>query len=223
MPDERWRRRSVITGLGATAAALTLGGRPAVQAQSPAGFTPARHDEDAWFDRLPGVHRVFVDSASATGASDALLYAGNLFAANKSGYDLDEGAVAIVVCFRHRSTPFAFDNAMWAKYGEPLARTARYELADGQPAPTTNPHLSRGERVSPRAIDGLAARGVHYAICDMATRSTARQVATAVAGDPDAIYEELRAHPVPNGRFVSAGVVGLTRAQEYGYSVLISG
>lgn len=222
MPEEKWARRSVITGLGATAAALTMGGQPA-HAQSPAGFTPARHAEDAWFDEVPGVHRVFIDSASAAGGSDALLYANNLFVANKSGYDLDEPELAIVVCFRHRSTVFAFSNAMWAKYGEPMARAARYEVADGQPAPTTNPHLSRGQRVSPRAIDGLATRGVQYAICDMATHSVARQLATAVAGDADAIYEELRANPVPNGRFVSAGVVGLTRAQEYGYSVLFAG
>jgi len=41
--------------------------------------------------------------------------------------------------------------------------------------------------------------------------------------DAEAVYQELRANAVPNGHFMAAGVVGLTRAQEFGYSVLIAG
>lgn len=223
MAQDRWPRRSMIAGLGAAAAAaLTLGQRPAF-AQSRSSFTPARHDQDAWLDGLAGRHRVFIDSATAQGGSDALLYAGNLFAANQSGYGIQESDLAIVVCFRHRSTAFGYDNAIWAKYGETLARGARYEAAEGAGPSTRNPHMSRGERVSARAIDGLAGRGVHYAICDMATRNVSRQIANAVSGDADAIYEELRAGAVPNAHFVPAGVVALTRSQEYGYSVLVAG
>lgn len=224
MPDSRWPRRSLLAGLGASAAAFTLGARPAA-GQTRSGFAPARHEQDAWLDALGGTHRVFIDSASTQGGSDAILYAGNLFAANQSGYGIEESALAIVVCFRHASTAFGYDNAMWAKYGATLGRERGETGAGGDTAatPTANPHMSRGERVSPRAIDGLAARGVHYAICDMATRNLSRQIARAVSGDADAIYQELVAHPVPNGHFVPAGVVALTRAQEYGYSVLIAG
>lgn len=220
MSDQKWPRRSLITGLGATAAAaLTVGARPAV-AQSASAFTPARHPEDAWLGERPGVHRVFIDSASSQGGSDAVLYAGNLFAANESGYGLAESDLAIVVCFRHRSTVFGFNNAMWAKYGATLGRNL---AGDGDEAPSRNPQWSRGERVSPRAVDGLAGRGVHYAICEMATRNLSRQIATAVNGDADAIFAELTSNAIPNGHFVAAGVVAMTRAQEYGYSLLAAG
>ncbi|MGE3277671.1 MAG: hypothetical protein AB7O67_21355 [Vicinamibacterales bacterium] len=219
MHDGTSGRRAWMTGLGVAAAGLAAGVRPATAAV--ADFTPARHEEDAWFDGLPGKHRVFIDSGSAAGASDALLYANNLFNANKSGYGLAESDLAIIVCFRHRSTPFAFTNEMWAKYGEPLTRMSRYELGMGEPTPTKNPHFGTAE--SPRGIPGLARRGVHFAVCDMATHAAARQVAAATGGDQDAIYKELRANAVPNAHFVAAGVVAVTRAQEYGYSLLVAG
>ena len=40
----------------------------------------------------------------STGGSEALLYAGNLFTANKSGYSLDDKDIATVVVFRHYAT-----------------------------------------------------------------------------------------------------------------------
>jgi hypothetical protein len=223
MAHEPWSRRALISGLGTSAAAAALAFTPrSARAQEPGAFSPARHPQDEWMDRIPGRHRVFIDSASAQGGSDALLYANNLFAANQSGYELGADDLAIIVCFRHYSTPFGYGNAVWAKYGEPLAGLARYESRGGE-VPTANPHLSRGSRVSSRAADGLAGRGVHYAICDMATRAAARRIATAAGGDADAIYDELVADAIPNAHFAAAGVVALTRAQEFGYSVLIAG
>ncbi|MGE0040333.1 MAG: hypothetical protein AB7H88_20060 [Vicinamibacterales bacterium] len=221
MHTESTSRRSLITGLGAAAAGVALATRPARAATAAGAFTPARHEEDAWFDGVPGVHRVFIDSGSAEGASDALLYANNIFNANKSGYGLDEKQIAIIVCFRHRSTPFGFSNAMWEKYGESLTRMSRYELGTGETPPRKNPQW--GTAGSPRGIEGLAGRGVQFAICDMATHGLARQIAGATGGDDAAIYKDLRANAIPNAHFVAAGVVGVTRAQEYGYSLLVAG
>jgi intracellular sulfur oxidation DsrE/DsrF family protein len=69
----------------------------------------------------------------------------------------------------------------------------------------------------------VAKIGVHFAICQMATRRLAGQIAKAVGSTPDAIYDELVANTVPNGHMVAAGVIATTRAQEYGYTVLVAG
>jgi hypothetical protein len=48
----------------------------------------------------------------------------------------------------------------------------------------------------------------------------AGRIAMATGGSQDAILKELMANPVRNGRFVPAGVVAATHAQEYGYTLL---
>jgi hypothetical protein len=211
-------RRTVLSGLGAAAAAVAFGSAPA-RAQARGAFAPAHHAPDEWLDAVPGKHRVFIDTSSSEGVADGLQYASTLFAANKSGYGLEDADLAIVVCLRHLGTSFAFNNAMWAKYGKTLAEVGKYTNPRGGEAPAANPHLGSGGR----GIEGLAKRGVQFVICDMATHRIAGQIATAVGGDTDTLYKELVANPVPNGHFMAAGIVGATRAQEYGYSLLVAG
>jgi hypothetical protein len=212
-------RRTLLSGLGVAAAAVALGAAPA-RAQSRATFAPARHTQDEWFDQVPGKHRVFIDSVSSDGISDALLFASNFFAASKSGYSLEDADVAMIVCMRHFSTPFAFNNAMWAKYGKPMADMAKYTNPRSTDAPAANPHVPRS---GSGGFTGLAAKGTQFAICDMATHFLAGQIATATGGKADDIYQEMIANTVPNGRFVAAGVIGATRAQEYGYALIVAG
>ena len=73
-------------------------------AQAPAtSFRPARHQQDEWLDRIPGRHRTFIDCATVAGAGEGMLYANNLYVANRNGYQLNENDVAVVVsaAFRH--------------------------------------------------------------------------------------------------------------------------
>ena len=124
-------RRALLSAMGTAAAGVALASVPAraqdaSKAAAPAGSAPAafaaaRHTEDAWLDTLPGKHRVIIDVAPVAGGSEALLYANNLFTANKSGYGLEDKDVATVVCFRHNATIFGYNDKMWAKYGKALA------------------------------------------------------------------------------------------------------
>lgn len=218
-------RRAMLSVMGTAAAGVAMATvSPSAQvagnvapaggaAQTPA-FAPARHSEDAWLNALPGKHRVIIDAAPVAGGSEAVLYAGNLFTANKSGYALDDKDVATVVCFRHSATIFGYNDAMWAKYGKAIADTSKYENPRAGEAFTANPL---------RQIDALSKRGVHFAVCGLATRRIANLVATAVGGKADEIFEELKNNLIPNGHMAAAGVVATTRAQEYGYSLLIAG
>jgi len=217
-------RRSVISGGGAAVAAVALGtARPS--AQSAAGrFQPARHQQDAWLDAIAGKHRNFIDASTARGAAEAVLYANNLFEANKNGYTLNDSDVAVVICLRHFATPFAFTDAMWAKYGAPLSAMLEFSDPKTKQAPSTN-LLNSGEYglAMPNLGNTLPAvtkRGVQFAVCDMATHFLAAQLASATKGNADAIYKDLAANLIANSHMVAAGVVAVNRAQEYGYSLL---
>ena len=211
------RRRQLIAGFGTTAAAVALGTGSAA-AQSPAGtFQPVRHPEDDWFVTRPGKHRVVLDTTSAAGVADAIRFANNLFNGSKSGYRVDEADMAIVICLRHRATPHAYTDALWSKYGRVLDRRDEDTNASG-PVPTTNLYNS-GER--PQLSD-LARRGVHFMVCGTASRGIAQRAA-GPNGNADAVFRELEATLIPNAHIVAAGVVGVTHAQEQGYSYLYVG
>ena len=72
-------------------------------------------------------------------------------------------------------------------------------------------------------LNTLVERGTRFAICDMATSFFATQLAEDTGASKDSVYKELVASAIPNGHFVPAGVVAVTRAQEYNYSLLSAG
>jgi intracellular sulfur oxidation DsrE/DsrF family protein len=226
--DNAIARRALMAGMGAAAVAgLVVASSAEAQTGSRrSSFTPARHKLDAWFGELPGTHRVFVDSASATGGATALGYANNLLVSTDNAYPGEDAAMAVVVCFRHMSTPFGYGDAVWAKYGEVFHSMIQFADPTTNAAPKINLLNSTAHGMLPNrgtTIDALVAKGVHYAICNTASRGIAGVVAQRTGGNAEAVYQEFAANLIPKGRLVSAGVMALTRAQEYGYSVLISG
>jgi intracellular sulfur oxidation DsrE/DsrF family protein len=211
------RRRQLLAGIGTTAAAMAVGTGTAA-GQTPAiSFQPARHAEDEWFATRPGKHRVILDTVSVAGVEDAVRFANNLFNGSKSGYRVDEADMAIVVCLRHRATPHAYTDALWSKYGRVLDRRDENPEASG-PMPTANRYDTAGRT----QLSDLAKRGAHFMVCGTASRGIAQRAA-GPNGNVDAVFKELEATLIPNGHIVAAGVVGVTHAQEYGYSYLYVG
>jgi len=199
-------RRSFLTRFNAGAAslaALAMGGLAMAQVKSaPAGrFEPARHDKDDWMDQMPGKHRLVIDTTSADGFRDGLLFASNFMLANRNDYGLQNQDMAVIVVARHLSTEFGFNDAMWAKYGAAL---------QAKESPKVNPQAT--------SLASLATQGVQFAVCSMATRRLAGTIAKAVNGNADTIFNEISANLVSNGRMVSAGIIAVNRAQERGYT-----
>lgn len=187
-------------------------------------FRPMRHSQDAWLNELSGNHRVFVDTSSALGGVDGLLYAANVMNAHNNAYAGSDDDYAMIVCFRHNSTPFAFNDAIWAKYGEIFHSINQYTDPQTGEAPGINVLNSEEHAFFPGlTIDNMAARGVQFAICENATRFFSGGIARATGASADDVFEELVANAIPNSHFVSAGVIAATRAQEYGYSLLAVG
>tara|TARA_R110002072_G_scaffold269868_2_gene429349 strand:+ start:88948 stop:89610 length:663 start_codon:yes stop_codon:yes gene_type:complete len=207
-------RRSLLTTMSVAAVAGLAASAGSAQTQPhPTGFQPARHDKDAWLNELPGSHRVFIDSSTMAGGPAGLWYANNMISAHEDEYEGNAADFAMVVCFRHMSTPYGFNDAVWAKYGAIFSRNA-------DPAPTRNPLSIASASSGQNSISSSVARGVHFAICGRATRRFAMAIASATGGDADTVFAELTAGGVPNSHFVPAGVLTATRAQEYHYSFL---
>lgn len=204
-------RRSFLTRLNtgaASLAALALGGVAMAQSKPAAAspWQPARHEKDDWMDAIPGKHRLVIDTTSVDGIRDGLLYASNFLLANRNDYGLQNQDMAVIVVARHISTGYAYNNEMWAKYGASLSGEP------GKEAPKTNPQAA--------SLASLAGQGVQFAVCAMATRRLAGQIARATGGDTDAAFAELSANLVANARLVAAGIVAVNRAQERGYSLV---
>lgn len=227
--DAHVPRRSFMARLSATA--LALGVAASAKASSaaaqvvsaPGPWTPTRHAQDDWLDAIPGQHRFFFDAASPRGAGEAITFASNFFVASKTGYGLNDRDNAVVVCLRQWATPFAFGDGAWAKFGGPIAERIQFVDPKTQTTPTINVYNTTGygarlpNRETP--FSALLQRGVHFAVCDMATRSLAGVIAAKLGLQSAGVYDELRASAVGNAHFVAAGIVAVNRAQERGYSL----
>ena len=216
-------RRSILTGAAAAAAFSLAPG--SARAQTPARrYQPARHSQDEWLDAVPGTHRTIIDCASTASAGAGILYANNLYVANARGYSLKEPDVAIVVCLRHFATVFAFNDVVWAKYGQALSDAVKFTDPKTGQAPSSNLLDATGYGMAlPNGgvtIASVAKRGTQFAVCDMATNMLAGLVATSTKGVQEAVYTEFVRNLIPNSHLMAAGVVAVNRAQEYGYTLL---
>ena len=225
-------RRSFLSRLAAGAAIVggtVFRSQPAAaQSTSAASWRPARHAQDDWLDQIPGSHRFIIDTTSPEGLGSSLLFANNFFVANQAGYGLGNADAAVVIVMRHNSTAFAYTDAMWAKYGTAIG-TAAGGFDD--PKTKTRPNINvfnsgSHQGVLPNngvTLDALIGRGVHFAVCQMATRRFAGAIAAANKLEAEAVYKELTSNLVRNSHLVPAGIVAVNRAQERGYAFANAG
>jgi hypothetical protein len=225
--DNSIRRRSFLTQLGAgvtVAGGALAAGAPLANAQSAASnFRPARHTQDDWMDKLPGKHRLVFDTTTPAAFGAALAYANNYLVANKDGYGLNDQDHAIIIIARHFSTPFAYNNAMWKKYSNAMPPVAIIDDPKTKQRPDFNIYYDKDYGFDlpnlGATIQEVQKKGIHFAVCQMATRFFAGNLAQATGGTADATYTELVANLVPNSHMVAAGIVAVNRAQERGFTL----
>ena len=220
------RRRSFLgrlaAGSAAIGAALATGASPLAAMTHAEPAKPMRHPQDDWFDAIPGSHRLFFDAVSPNGAGGALAFATNFAIANKSGYSLESKELARVICYRHFATPFAFTDAMWAKYGAIWGGLLDLKDPGTNAAPKRNfwnaTDLPGMQPNFGNTVAAVVKDGVHFAVCDMATHFIAGATAEKAGAKADDVYAELKASTIGNAHFVAAGIVAVNRAQERGYT-----
>lgn len=219
---ETTRRRFVTrfwAALGLAGAVASTGLEAQAQSTSEARWQSARHPEDEWYDKIPGVHRFVFDTISADGLSQSLGFASTFLEQSGAKYGLKDSDHAMIVIVRNRSTRFGYNDAMWAKYGKQFSE----QLNNFVDPKTKEPPVVNIHATNNGALDRLIKRGVHVAICEVATRGVASSLARATDGNTDALFKELSENLVTNGLLVPAGIVAVNRAQEHGYAVYAGG
>jgi hypothetical protein len=228
-----WGRRSFLSRFGLGAAAIgagvvatpsAAGGQAAAGAQAAGGtspWQPARHADDDWFDAPSAKHRVFFDTTTADAIGRAIFFANNLYAANRSSYGLTDADTSLVICVRHESTAFGYNDAMWKKYPTALAERSNFTDPQTKAPAIVNVYQTAGYpslNNSGVLLDAVIRRGMRLAVCALATRATASVIARGTGGKLDDIFKELTENLVPNAHMVPAGIVAVNRAQERGYT-----
>ena len=175
--------------------------------------------------RMTGTIRFLVSTASCLIARRPtawlwlLRFANNYFTANENAYGLKDSDLAVVIVARHKSTSFGYTDAIWAKYGKQLSEQAEFTDPKTKEPPKINLYAAPADGSDQSgAMDALIKKGVHFAVCQMASRAIAGRIARATGGETDAILKEIGANLIPNAHFVPAGIVAVNRAQERGYS-----
>ena len=221
-------RRSFLSqvgsGVSAVFAATLAGGAATLQAQSPGRGRPqpTRHAQDDWFDQLPGRHRLLLDTTTANGFGSALLYANNFLNSSQTGYGLKDSDSAVVIVVRHFSTVFAYNDAMWTKYGVPMSQRINFNDPQTQQPAKINVYNSASHGAAlpslGNTLDAVLKRGVHLAVCQLATRLFSGGLAQATGGTAEAVYNEVVGNLVANSHMVPSGIVAINRAQERGFT-----
>lgn len=210
----------------ATPAAAVQGAtRPSPAPARGNGTAPQTWD-DSWVGRLTARHRGVFDSPdieenSTAGFSQASRYIQGMRDALGAG----PGDVQTVIVVRHKSVPFAFNDAMWEKYG--IGEQTKVKSGDAWATKNLVAHgrQAGGANANDRPqgnIDWLVAHGHIVLACDLATQGFAGQLAAKTNGTMRTIYEDLKANLVPGVILQPNGVYAVHRAQEAGCTYIRS-
>lgn len=222
-PGATLARRKFLARMSAGAGALGVAaaGVSGVSAQAPEGaWKPARHAQDDWYDKIPGVHRFLLDTSSPDSMGWSLQFASNYFNANQDIYGLKESDLAVIIVARHKSTSFAYNDAIWAKYGKQLSEQAEFVDPKTKEPAKFNIYGPQGETAQAGRMEALIKKGVQFAVCGMSTRGIATRIAKANGLEVDSVVKEITANLIGNSHMVPAGVLAVNRAQEHGYSFI---
>jgi len=207
-------RRAFLSRFSTVSALFAVPQAPAAPTApvAPKPSNPARHSQDEWFDQAPEKHRVVFDTWMADKFGEAIGFAGNWVRINKDQYGLTDADIAVVIVARHGTTPFAFNEAMWAKYGKIFGANMSTNDKVAHPNPETNVYAAR--------LTNLTKQSMRLAVCQLTTRAYTSIIAKETGGEQDAIYKELTTNMIGDAHVVPAGIVAVTRAQEHGYALV---
>ena len=216
MRQSRMLRRAFMSRFAAATA--LFGVSPQAPSAPPApkqSASPARHTEDEWLDQAPEKHRVVFDTWMADTFGLAVGFASNWARINKEQYGLTDADLAIVIVARHGTTPFAFNEAIWTKYGKIFAANMSANDKTAHPNPSTNIYAAR--------LANLTKQDMRLAVCNLTLRAYTEIIAKEIGAEQDAIRKELTTNAIGDAHFVPAGIVAVTRAQEHGYALVSIG
>lgn len=215
-------RRAFVSGLAVTAAAVSAACRGASPSADMSMAAGASDDVLAWFNEPKGVNKAIYDCVNPEGGPSGVLFARNLIKFSHDRLGTSDADMAVVVSFRHFSTPFGYTDAMWAKYPQ-FAAMLKVTDPETKKAATRNWLLHQAvEGQEGSTLPALTEHGARFAVCGAATAFIAGILA-GKTGDAKAIEAELSSNLIPSAKMMPAGVVGVQRAQRAGYAYTYAG
>lgn len=217
-------RRRTVGAFAAIGSALITSNIASAASERAKG--PTFEPQDSWLANAAHRHRMAFDTTTALGLGVGMKYAMNFFHANQNGYNIRADELAVLVILRHSSTSFAFNDRMWAKYGDYFVN--RTDIFDPHTMATPRLNLYYAEQKTPNLPNGditlskLANLGTRFAVCGMAVSSLAKVIAQN-EHQHHAIYQELQSNMIPNATLAAAGILMVNRAQEHGYTLSYCG
>lgn len=215
-------RRTIIGAAAVVAGAAGILSSRVAKAASAEGWKPVAEEQDAWLD-VPGTrHRMMFDTTSFKAASGAAHFANNFYHANESGYGLKPNTLGVLIILRAMSTPLGYNDAIWTKYGDSLAKFMELEGDAAKRAAMRNPLYTGGVREEGPGdavtLASLQQKGARFAVCGTATHGIAAMLAKGAAKSAAEVEAEIRTNLIPGAQIVPAGIVAVNRAQEHGYA-----
>jgi intracellular sulfur oxidation DsrE/DsrF family protein len=174
---------------------------------------------DAWFDKIKGKHRIVFD---VTHPKDILPFAWPrvfLITNEKSGTPAKD--CGVVVILRHDAIPYAFEDALWAKYnfGEMFQandpETKKPAIRNPFWKPKMGAYKVPGFGVVSIGINELQESGVMFCVCDAAMTVYSAVVAEKMGMNAADVKKEWLAGLLPGIEPVPSGVWAVGRAQEH--------
>lgn len=219
------QRREFLGKVAAGALALGMSGAFTKALAAENLFAHDLKPSDKWLDSITGKHRQFFDMPNHENGM-GLLHVRNYLNTLRDTYGVTHPKVTAVTGLYGMSTPLAFNDAMWKKYG--LANPIKVMNGSNAPAdanvfyaaPSGAPNLSlSGAPIAIPAdssISALQQRGGVFILCNNAFNVWMGLLSGGDAAKAAALRTEFEANILPGVFLVPAMVVATNQAQMHG-------
>ncbi len=176
---------------------------------------PATEEWDLrWVDQLRGEHRQVFDIGGV--ADGQLRVVKNWLNGHNEVFKLRDNQLVAVVGLASRGFPANAADVLWERY--PIGE--RWQVRDPETGTWARrnvfTNVAQGTPAYTNSVPSLVSRGVIFWQCNNALLGIARDLATAMSGNAETIYQDLRANLLPHVRLVPAHTMLVGLCQEAG-------
>lgn len=207
--DSPDRRHFITSMAGIASLAAVATAVPWERAGASVDRAPAGAWDDSWTQRL-GKHRVVFEQSELEQAPAPVWFVSSVMDGFNESLGTTDADLGMVLVLRHRSVPYFFSDAMWAKYD--IAKNMK----------EVDPATKAPYRVNPlrEEVQALQKRGVIVLGCGRAVKAFVSRKAEETKADRGVVDAEVRANMFPGVILQPNGLYAVARAQDVGCGVM---
>ncbi len=219
---------AIAVGIGAAAAPMKLDAEEIMAMRTATGPGPAIDPDNSWLDGIKESHAQIFAMPAPNGGFP-LLHVRNYAHSYRSAFGQSYPHVLPIVGLYGFSTPLAFNDAMWEKYGFGAATGVNDRVTKAAATRNVFAAAPEGELLGAEAridipgdssITALQALGTRFIVCNNAFNFWVARLAEGLNRPATDIRAELEANMLPKMIIVPAMVVAMNQAQAAGASYM---